>query len=294
MTTQEFLTTFTEFGNIAITPVLAIFLILYVRARAGSASFLYGRIWRFLGGKKDYHSKNLQELHEKLTDFEKFRYDTGIRFRNSRKIIETTNWLRENRIGLEEITRTRFFFDSERVTMREPWLKTYKFWYVAANSFLCGVFLIWLLALLPGALLTIKKTGTKVWVTNTEAKAWGWEQWETLQSCARTNESEERKAKEKESTEKNRANPKEKIPEAEGYPLGFTDEKTLEDYNKSVVCQLLASDQKTEYLERAMFFQRFYGTLFLLVSFIFAFAAKQELSIAKQANDLCKLLKNKL
>lgn len=126
MNTQDFLlvaTKIKEFSAYAIPFAVTLFSFLYVRARAGSAGFFHDRLWRLLGGKRDYQCPVLQAESDKLSDHEKFTYNTGIRFQNRHKIEEALQWMETQKIGIEEVVRTKAFFDPRDLSFRKPKLQ---------------------------------------------------------------------------------------------------------------------------------------------------------------------------
>ncbi|UCJ17116.1 DUF6216 family protein [Pseudomonas sp. MM211] len=129
MNTEEFLSAASQIKDVIafIIPItISIFAFLYVRARAGSAGFIHDRLWRLLGGKKDYQNTMLQNEYSQLSDHEKFNYSTGIRFPSQRKITEALVWLHERGIGLEEVVRVRRFFNPSLISFDKPCLLGYR------------------------------------------------------------------------------------------------------------------------------------------------------------------------
>lgn len=146
----------------AVSIAIIVVVFIYVRARAGSAGFLHDRLWRMLGGKKEYYDPILKNEYDRLSDHEKFNYNTGIRFSSQANIREVLAWLQERKIGLEEVVKVRGFFDVNNIKFIRPRTR-------ARNAvslvfiflFLCAT-LIFLLSSLPAALLTIKETRTSI------------------------------------------------------------------------------------------------------------------------------------
>ncbi len=255
MNTEEFVLLANQIKDLiplAVSLAIIIFSFIYVRARAGSAGFLHDRLWRLLGGKKDYNDAVLQNEYDRLSDHEKFNYSTGIRFPSQAKISETLAWLHEHKIGLEEVVRVKRFFDAKSVSFKKPWTRTRKaVSLVTIFLFLCAT-LVFLLSALPTALLTVKKTGTVIWASPSIVTAWNGYSWRVQSSSCVDGK-------------------------IEGLQLNAYDEK--------VICEILTEDND-KYLKSSMLNQKLAGFSVWVLCGFFAFLAAREVLLARQAEDL--------
>ncbi|EPH1498398.1 DUF6216 family protein [Pseudomonas aeruginosa] len=256
MNTQDFLliaTKIKEFSTYAIPFAITLFSFLYVRARAGSAGFFHDRLWRLLGGKRDYQCPVLQAESDKLSDHEKFTYNTGIRFQNRHKIEETLQWMETQKIGIEEVVRAKAFFDPRDLSFRKPKLNRYRYlhnlsiWLVVAFTITFALFSV------PYALLSIKQTGTIIWASTSTVKSWNGYSWEATAADCKDEE----------------------IPTL-----------ILDAHDQKVICEILSKPELSAYLESAMQTQKLTGLLIWLLSGVFAFFVTRLYVIAKLADDL--------
>ncbi|MGC8117369.1 DUF6216 family protein [Metapseudomonas otitidis] len=137
----------------------------FIRLRTGSAGFILHRLWALLGGKKDFLNPKLQKEASKLDDFEKIKYMTGIRFHNFASVTTTLAWLKRHEIGLEELIRVRSYFDPKKNSLRSPKLKWRRFFSKITVSFFFASALLIFVASYGPAWLSVKKTGTNLWVS---------------------------------------------------------------------------------------------------------------------------------
>ena len=234
-----------------VAPVLVLILtFLYVRGRAGSAVFLLDRLWRVLGGKKDFHDPTLQEEHNKLSDFEKFNYCSGIRFQSHKRIGETKKWLEEHGIGIEELVRVRGYYNCKNPGINPPRIIRYQIVFGAMLALFIFGTAIASIGQVPAALLTVKKTGTVIWASTTEVRSWDGFSWVvTPDHCSKG-----------------------------VVPLGEHDTK--------VVCDIFTEEGVEHALNKTMFFQKSLSILiWIVVGFLTSLSARQ-FSIANQALDL--------
>lgn len=256
MNTEEFFSVASQikdFIAFMVPVVIAIFSFLYVRARAGSAGFLHDRLWRLLGGKKDYCDPALQAEYDRLSDHEKFNYSTGIRFQSQSKITETLAWLQERKIGLEEVVRVRGFFDANNISFKKPQLPAYNITNRITISLFAGATFVFLVSALPAALLIVKKTGTMIWVSPSIVTAWNGYSWQVRPGDCNDGEIEL---------------------------------SQLGAYDKDVICEILTEEGNEEYLESSMLAQKIFGFMFWVLFGFFAFVAARALLVAKQAEAL--------
>lgn len=130
---------------------------LLIRIRTGSSSIMLERIWRLLGGARNFKDPVYKEHWSQASDFEKYRYKTGIRFKSRAKIADTMAWLKAHDVGLEELLPLSRFFDPVGIDMRNPKLDKQKQLNILAG--LIG--LVWTcfcltFAFYPMAVLTVR------------------------------------------------------------------------------------------------------------------------------------------
>lgn len=225
-------------------------LFIYAKSRAGSTHFIHDRIWKILGGKKEYENPELQSESLKLSDYEKFNYNTGIRFPSYQSIAKTLAWLRSTGIGLEELTRISSYFDSRKIEIRKPKTKTINtFHYSSILTFLLTVAIL-IFSGLPAALLTIKKTGTTIWVYENHATSWDLFSWDITESdCAKSN-------------------------------------PPLDEHDKKVICDLLSEKERDEYLKKTVLTQRVTAFLFVLLAGLYLLLTTRAFVEAEEASKL--------
>lgn len=222
-------------------PVLLLVLlccgVVYVRARTGSTLFLHERLWCLMGGKVKFESVSLQDVWSKTVEYEGFKFKTGIRFPSYAKIEETLQWLDKNKVGLEELVFVRSYFDSKGIRMRRPCVGCFILSLVGAGAcFIASIFLVFVFSL-PAALLTIKDTGTVIWVQQDQNKARSWDGLSWVVDSSSCRES------------------------VYSSSLSYQDRK--------VVCEILIEADADEYLSRVISQQRIVA---YMVFFIFLFS----------------------
>ncbi|XFB08262.1 DUF6216 family protein, partial [Azotobacter salinestris] len=90
---------------------IILLLVTYIWKRAGSANFILERIWSTLAGGREFNDQKPSTEWNKVIDFERFKFKTGIRFPSSTSIHETLDWLDRHGITLEQLTLARNYFD---------------------------------------------------------------------------------------------------------------------------------------------------------------------------------------
>lgn len=146
--------------------------------RAGSAHFLFGRIWRLLGGDKEFTDPYLNAQWKQLRDLETIRFHTGIRFPSKNSATRTMAWLDLHEIALGELISAKRFFNPEQGTLEDPKLAQKQ---NHASALLISLLIVvvglsWMNAV-DEAFLTVRKTDTAFWTDGTIAKSWhrsGW------------------------------------------------------------------------------------------------------------------------
>lgn len=240
-----------------LTPaIIMAFIFFYVRARAGSSDFLHDRLWRILGGKKSFHNQEFANELEKVSDHEKFNYKTGIRFPSHRKAEETLSWLRQKDIGLEELIKIRTYFNQKEISIRQPSLKTYNFFWKLAVTFFIITSLVFLASWPPAALLTIKKTGTMIWASEDSVSSLNILDWKITPELCHQKES------------------------------------PINEHDYGVACQILEDQSRKEFLNKSIMTQRLTGLLFWALGWLLIFGITREYVIAKTANRIYEKLKD--
>jgi hypothetical protein len=256
MSPEEFLSVASQAKELlasAATVILFFLGFIYVRSRAGSGSFFRDRIWRILGGRKEFSDPALNELCSQLRDYEKFNYNTGIKFRSQKKISETLQWLRDHDIGLEEIIRIKSYFNSNKIEISRPLLLGYNVAHWASIVFFIVASTVFMASSLPAALLTIKKTQTQIWASTTVVTSLNGFDWKVRpEDCG---------------TEK-------------------LQKMDLDSHDKEVICELLIKKESVKHLESAMFGQKLIGLGVWLLFGLLAFLAARALLIANLAEGL--------
>lgn len=238
----------------AVSIAIIVVVFIYVRARAGSAGFLHDRLWRMLGGKKEYYDPILKNEYDRLSDHEKFNYNTGIRFSSQAKILEVLAWLKEREIGLEEVVRVRGFFDVNNIKFIKPRTRTRNaVSLVTILLFLCAT-LIFIISSLPAALLTIKKTGTPIWASPSIVTALNGYDWRVKSSdCAG----------------------------------GEIEGSKLQIHDQNLICEILTGKEANKkHLESFIVTQRLTGFSIWVLFGFFAILAARAVLVAKQAEAL--------
>lgn len=223
---------------------------LYARSRAGSSSFIRERIWRVLGGSKDYQDPEMKERWKQIRDYERFRFNSGLRLPSNAKIAQTFSWLKLNNVGLEELIPVARYFDCELIALKNPYLSRQR----VGAGVLSLIFSAWILFFsiffVPYALLTVKASGTTFWIDADSAHSWNLRTWHlTSETCN------------------------------EQHP--YISQKDTE-----VVCDLLRNEKREKYINDAIFEQRGLAGSFVALGFYLVFIVLRGLGIARKADNL--------
>ncbi|WP_152387753.1 DUF6216 family protein [Azotobacter salinestris] len=172
-----------------LSATIILLLVTYIWKRAGSTNFILERIWSTLAGGKEFNDQKLSTEWNKVIDFERFKFKTGIRFPNSAKIHETLDWLDRHGITLEQLIIARNYFDIQNLEIRDPNSKFKK----PLINLIAVVIAIWIAASLTfaasdSALLKIKKTGTILWLSESSAQSWDLFSWNINGETCENNE----------------------------------------------------------------------------------------------------------
>lgn len=201
----------------------------YIRLRSGSMNFLRERIWRILGGAAEFNDPGMTERWERVRDFEKYRYASGIRFKRRDEITSFEEWLKARRTSLEEMLPFAKHYDVSQMDLRDPDIRKRQR-STAYLSILCLVWIVFFGAFLASdALIRVKASSTHFWVTSTEAHSAFSNAWTlTPESCA-------------------------------------TAGGNLEPSDKEVICRILTTDEGRIYIEDTMRSQREVGATMIAI-----------------------------
>lgn len=253
MTTAEIFSVASQIrGYVALLSPFALLVVAYayVYTRTGSVSFLQDLVWRIAGGKAQFHSKALQAEQTRIVDYERFKYKTGIRFTSYNNISETRAWLREHNLGIEELMQIRRYFDCQTIALRQPDLhKADKRKKNALAFFVFGAVAFLVLGS-PAALLTMKKTNTTFWMTETSARSWYLLDWKVNKDDC---------------------------------PNPTTE---LDEHDRQLICEIFEDKDAREYLRSAMLTQKLIGTSALGLTLLLLFYA---LAHSRQAEHAARL-----
>lgn len=253
MTTTDFLSVAAQIrGYIAWASPVAVLLVAYayVYTRTGSIGFLQDLVWRIAGGKAQFHNKTLQAEQTRIVDYDRFKYKTGIKFTSYNNICETRTWLRKHNLGIEELMQVRKYFDCHAIALRQPDLHKANCRKKNALTFFVFGAAAFLILGAPAALLTMKKTDTTFWATETSARAWYLIGWKVS---------------------------KDECP---------TPAAKLDEHDRKVLCEIFTEKESREYLKNAMFSQKLLGAATLGLTLILLFYA---LAYSRQAEHAARL-----
>lgn len=257
-TIESYVRSFSESWISPYVPLLGLVLLcsgfMYVRARAGSTLFLHERIWRFLSGQITFANQDINEAWRKTVEYESFKFKTGIRFPSYAKIEETMWWLNYHKVGLEELILVRSYFDSKNVRLRSPCLGCFVFSLALAGVFLIASMILVIVFSFPAALLTIKDTGTVMWVQQDQNKARSWNGFSWVVDKESCGSSE--------------------------YLIA------LSDQDGAVVCEILNEGGVDEYLDKVINQQRTVGYLLFFIIFLSIIFVIRLHSVAEYAKKI--------
>lgn len=251
-TPEEFISIASQAKDL-ITPLITgafiLSMLFYARLRAGSSVFIRERVWRILGGRRSFYSKELQDAWQRLCDLEKFNYSTGIRLLSFDRTTELLSWIKEKEIHLEELARIRKHFNSSTFSITNPCLLRLKAISGAAMALI--IFTTFAFAFSgSGALLKVKKTNTYLWVTNETVRALTSPSWVISQmECETTS------------------------PSALGH-------------DKDVSCSAFSDEKSKQFVKETILSQQILASFLFIFSGILLISAMRDLTIGKQAAAL--------
>lgn len=172
------LTAILEVLKYSLPLLLVLLLTWYGYLRAASGFFLIERIWRLIGGGKEFSSEFLNQQWSAVKDLESFRFKTGIRLDNYARMLELLERIKRDDVNIAQLIRGRKYFDADLLVMRNPDLNRWKgrhgIGVVMAMLFmvLCTV------AMIPDfAVLTMKKSNVTFMVREDSAKSFLSSEW---------------------------------------------------------------------------------------------------------------------
>jgi hypothetical protein len=179
------LTAILEILKYFIPLLLVLLLTWYGYVRAASGFFLIERIWRLIGGSKEFSGSFLNEQWSAVKDLESFRFKTGIRLDNYEQMLELLERIQHQGINIAQLVRGRQYFDVNLLAMRNPdlhlWKCRHAIGVVLAMLFtiLCAV------PMMPDyAVMTMKNSGTTFMVREDSAISFMSSEWRlTPENC---------------------------------------------------------------------------------------------------------------
>lgn len=231
---------------------------IYVWLRFGSSIMLHDRMWRHFFGKTKFKSWELNKAWERVEEYERLVFSTGIRFHSYENAIETIKWLSSKRIGLEELIKVKRFFDCYKVEMLRP--------KVRVRGVVMWLFFIFLSLsvvifsasmMIPGAVLRIKETNDLVWAMEHKAGLFFRASLVNKEICSTHN-------------------PEVKL-----------------NYNSEVLCDLLTSKDGPSYINKTVYSQRVFGFMLFVVFFFACLISGRDYLKSKDALDVYNRTKSK-
>jgi hypothetical protein len=200
--------------------------------RSGSLNFLRERIWRILGGASEFKDSAMMERWERVRDFEKYRYTSGIKFKCREQITSFENWLETRRTSLEETLPFASYYDLSQMDLRDPDIRKRQR-STAFLSFLCVCWMAFFgVFLMSDALIRVKASNTHFWVNSSEAHSAFSKAWKlNPENCA-------------------------------------TEVANLDSADKEVICKILTSEVGKQYIEDTMRSQREVGATMIVLGVI--------------------------
>lgn len=158
--------------------LLVLALTAYGYVRAASGFFLIERIWRLIGGSKDFSSDFLNQQWSAVKDLESFRFKTGIRLDSYQHMLELLARINRHDVNVAQLIHGRKYFDAERLVMRDPDGKLWKSRH-GIGVLLTFVFMILCtVPMMPDyAVLTMKTSGVTFMVREDAARSFLSDEW---------------------------------------------------------------------------------------------------------------------
>lgn len=128
-------------------PGLFLLLCLWIRARAGSATFLLDRLWRMAAGRREVQDAVLREIQQQSRDLEIFRFFYRMPVQSLADLHKLDNWAKAHNVGMLRLKALWRWVDVRNAeVVRRPH---------RASRLALFLFLVvlWILSMLAGSLL---------------------------------------------------------------------------------------------------------------------------------------------
>ncbi|WP_433735431.1 DUF6216 family protein [Pseudomonas putida] len=158
--------------------IFVLLLTLYGYWRAASGFFLIERIWRLIGGSKEFSNEFLNQQWLAFKDLESFRFRTGIPLDTYEQMLALLERIKCDKVNIAQLIRGRKYFDADRLVMRNPDLSLWKCRH-AIGMALSALFMIaCTIPMIPDyAILTMKKSDVTFMVREDTAKSFLSSEW---------------------------------------------------------------------------------------------------------------------
>ncbi|MHC8320333.1 DUF6216 family protein [Pseudomonas sp. GB2N2] len=158
--------------------LLVLALTAYGYVRAASGFFLIERIWRLIGGSKEFSSEFLNEQWSAVKDLESFRFKTGIRLDSYRQMLELLARINRHDVNVAQLIHGRKYFDAERLVMRDPDGKLWKSRHGIGLLLTLIFMIVCTVPMMPDyAVLTMKTSGITFMVREDVARSFLSNEW---------------------------------------------------------------------------------------------------------------------
>ncbi|MCU1760718.1 DUF6216 family protein [Pseudomonas sp. 14P_8.1_Bac3] len=172
------LTAILEVMKYCLPLMLVLLLTWYGYLRAASGFFLIERIWRLIGGGKEFSSDFLNQQWSAVKDLESFRFKTGIRLDSYEQMLELLERIKRHDINIAQLIRGRKYFDANLLVMRNPDLNSWKGRHGTGLVLAMLLMVLSMIAIIPDyAVLTMKKSDITFMVREDSAKSFLSDDW---------------------------------------------------------------------------------------------------------------------
>lgn len=166
------LTAILEVLKFSLPLLLVLLLTWYGYLRAASGFFLIERIWRLIGGGKEFSSEFLNQQWAAVKDLESFRFKTGIRLDSYARMLELLERIKRDDVNIAQLIRGRKYFDADLLVMRNPDLNRWKGRHGIGVVMAMLLIVLCMVAVIPDfAVLTMKKSNVTFMVREDSAKS---------------------------------------------------------------------------------------------------------------------------
>lgn len=157
---------------------LILLLTWYGYLRAASGFFLIERIWRLIGGGKEFSSEFLNQQWSAVKDLESFRFKTGIRLESYEQMLELLQRIKRDDVNIAQLIRGRKYFDANLLVMRNPDLNCWKGRHGIGVLLAATFMVLCTVPMIPNyAVLTMKKSNITFMVREDSAKSFLSNEW---------------------------------------------------------------------------------------------------------------------